>query len=177
VANPSWHVPKEIAEKEILPKGEAYMQKENMYFKDDIIVQRPGPNSALGLVKFDLKNNQAIYLHDTPSKKLFADAERHLSHGCVRVENPLEFARLLADTYGKRDVFERALSSGETKYIPLGVEIPVRMLYHTAYLDQSGQVAFRPDVYGRDDSLAEEMGLMPGMERRYEMISYDDVGP
>jgi murein L,D-transpeptidase YcbB/YkuD len=177
VVNPAWHVPKGIGEKEILPKGAAYMAKENMYVKDGQIIQRPGANSALGLVKFDLKNDDAIYLHDTPAKRLFAETERHLSHGCVRVENPLVFARLLADNFGRRAQFEQALVSGETKYLSLGAEIPVRMMYHTAYVDDAGALTFRPDVYGWDEKLGEKLGLMPSTRRNYQPSSYEDIGP
>jgi murein L,D-transpeptidase YcbB/YkuD len=178
VANPSWHVPKKIAEQEILPKGPDYMAKEDMYIgKEGEIVQRPGPKNALGIVKFDLKNDHAIYLHDTAAKSLFAQNERHLSHGCNRVENALEFAQMIADFAGKRDVFDRAIESGETKYISLGMQIPVRLMYHTAYTDEAGQIAFRPDVYGWDEAVAKAMGQMP-TTRYYALGSFDDdMGP
>ena len=141
------------------------------------LVQRPGPKSALGLVKFDLKNDQAIYLHDTPSKAAFALNERHLSHGCVRVDNAVEFAQMVADYAGKREQFEQALASGETKYIALGMQIPVRLMYHTAFADESGKVGFRPDVYGWDAKVAKAMGIDPST-RVYALGSYEpDMGP
>jgi murein L,D-transpeptidase YcbB/YkuD len=177
VVNPPWHVPKSIAEKEILPKGPEYMRRSNMAMKEDgQIVQAPGPNSALGQVKFDLKNDNAIYLHDTPSKKLFAQDERHLSHGCVRVENPLELARMLAAANGKTEQFETALASGETKYILLERQVPVRLLYHTAFVDEGGAVTFRSDVYGWDEAVARAVGMEPGGER--SLFAADaDFGP
>ena len=101
VANPNWTVPKKIAEEEILPKGAGYMRANNMTVRDDgFIVQQPGPDSALGLVKFDMDNPHAIYLHDTPAKALFGTDERHASHGCVRVEDAVGFARLVAGRNG-----------------------------------------------------------------------------
>jgi murein L,D-transpeptidase YcbB/YkuD len=177
VANPPWHVPKSIAEEEIFPKGEGYLAENNMYVKDGQIIQRPGPGSALGEVKFDLKNDYAIYLHDTPSKKLFAQSQRHLSHGCVRVENPLEFARLIAEQNGKLEEFERALASRDTKAIALGTEIPVRLLYHTAYLDETGAVAFRPDAYGWDEDIAKALGIETGRTRFMVAVLAAPLGP
>jgi murein L,D-transpeptidase YcbB/YkuD len=176
VANPAWHVPKSIAEKEIRPKGAEYMAKEDIYEKDGELIQRPGPDSALGIVKFDLKNDHAIYLHDTGAKKLFAASERHLSHGCVRVDHALEFGQMIADFAGKREAFDAAIQSGETKYISLGMTIPVRLMYHTAFVDDAGQVGFRPDVYGWDAKVAKAMGLMPST-RLYALGSYEDMGP
>jgi murein L,D-transpeptidase YcbB/YkuD len=177
VANPPWHVPKSIAEEEILPKGPEYMQANNMYFKGEQIIQSPGPDSALGIVKFDLKNDHAIYMHDTPTKKLFAQNERHLSHGCVRVENPLDLARMIAEQNGKLAEFEDGLASGKTKAVTLGTQIPVRLLYHTAYLDESGQVAFRPDVYGWDEKVAQALGMDPAAHRSLVAVLAAPLGP
>jgi murein L,D-transpeptidase YcbB/YkuD len=171
VANPPWHVPESIAEEEIFPKGEAYLLSNNMVVKDGKIIQSPGPGSALGEVKFDLKNDYAIYLHDTPTKKLFAQTERHLSHGCVRVENPLELARLIATQNGKLEEFEQKLASRDTGVVELATEIPVRLLYHTAYLDESGTVAFRADTYGWDEDVAEAMGLGKGNRRTFAALA------
>jgi murein L,D-transpeptidase YcbB/YkuD len=177
VANPPWHVPKSIAEEEILPKGPDYMRRNNMYFKGEQIIQSPGPDSALGVVKFDLKNDHAIYLHDTPTKKLFAQDERHLSHGCVRVENPLDLARMIAEQNGKLAEFEAGLESGKTKAVTLGTQIPVRLLYHTAYLEQTGKVAFRPDVYGWDEKVAQALGMDPAAQRSLVAVVAAPLGP
>ena len=102
VANPTWTVPRSIQEEEIAPKGEAYMRRENMEWRDGWIVQRSGPRNSLGLVKFDLRNDQEIYLHDTPAKALFGEADRHASHGCVRVDDALGFAALIARDSGSK---------------------------------------------------------------------------
>ena len=158
VANPPWNVPESIAEAEILPKGAGYMARNNMSFRNGRIVQAPGPESALGLVKFDLDNPHAIYLHDTPAKALFASAERHASHGCARVHNALAFARLIADHQGKREAFERALASGDERAVGLATPIPVRFLYHTVYLD-GGRLVFRHDDYGWDHRVATALRL------------------
>ncbi|WP_340646437.1 L,D-transpeptidase family protein [Phenylobacterium sp.] len=159
VLNPPWNVPASIARAEILPRGAAYLRRQNMYVTNGRVVQRAGPNAALGLVKFDMQNPYAIYLHDTPSKALFARAARHRSHGCVRVENAVEFARHLADQYGAAERFEAVLASGDTGVVQLGTSIPVRLLYHTAFVGDQGKVVYRSDPYGWDITLATALGL------------------
>jgi murein L,D-transpeptidase YcbB/YkuD len=159
IANPPWRVPTDIAAKEILPKGEGYMAREDMHMEDGRVVQAPGPKSALGLVKFDVEDPYDIYLHDTPSKSWFAQDERHRSHGCVRVENAVAFARGIASETGKADAFDQALGSQDTSEVALGQSIPVRLVYHTAYLDQSGRVLLGRDVYGTDAALAAALGF------------------
>jgi len=159
IANPPWRVPTDIAEKEIFPKGAAYMARQDMRVEDGRVVQAPGPKSALGLVKFDVEDPYDIYLHDTPSKSLFAARDRHRSHGCVRVKNAVPFARSLAAETGKADEFDQALASQDTREVDLGQSIGVRMLYHTAYLGPTGQVQLAPDVYGTDEQLATALGF------------------
>lgn len=159
VVNPPWRVPTDIAEKEILPKGPRYLAREHMHFVGNRIEQAPGPGSALGLVKFDVDDPYDIYLHDTPSKALFNQPERHRSHGCVRVQNAVNFARSVAAETGQADAFDQALATKETHEVPLGQTISVRMLYHTAYLDDGGTLTLAPDVYGTDDTLAAALGF------------------
>ena len=159
VANPPWNVPAGIAAKEILPKGAGYLASQDMYVQNGRVIQRPGPKAALGVVKFDLKNPYAIYLHDTPSKSLFASDARHRSHGCVRVHNAVEFARMLANDHGVLGEFDRKLSTGNTGTVALKEPIPVRLLYHTVYLDNAGRLVYLPDPYGWDQRLAKAVGL------------------
>jgi murein L,D-transpeptidase YcbB/YkuD len=150
-------------------------------------VQPSGPGNALGLVKFDLRNGHAIYLHDTPSKSLFLRDARHASHGCVRVHNALEFAEIIARDEGVLQQWQRAQrapppvrqrpaldENGQPvpqsaapaqrryvqRWIPLPREIPVRLLYRTAFVD-GGQIRFVRDVYGRDERVAVALGLPP----------------
>ncbi|MBK1644359.1 murein L,D-transpeptidase [Thiocapsa imhoffii] len=118
------------------------------------LVQRPGPNNALGRVKFMFPNRHAIYLHDTPSRALFARQRRTLSNGCVRVENPLEFAERILDRpawdlAGIKQVIER----GRTRYVELSESLPVLLYYLTAFADAQGIVQFRQDHYERDARL------------------------
>jgi murein L,D-transpeptidase YcbB/YkuD len=175
VANPPWTVPESIAKEEILPKGAAYMAKENIVMKNGKLVQEPGPKSALGLVKFDMINNEQIYLHDTPAKALFASSQRHASHGCSRVENAVEFARLIAQDDGKLEAFDKAMATKEETPVELSRQIPVRLLYHSAYVD-GGRVVFRTDPYAWDDKVAAALGL-PGQIRPRVKTHVADIGP
>jgi murein L,D-transpeptidase YcbB/YkuD len=122
-----------------------------------------------------MRNDQSIYLHDTPAKALFGQEERHRSHGCVRVQDALGFARMIADQQGRLDEWERALATGEETFVTLPAEIGVRLLYHTAFLD-GGRLRFRPDAYGWDDQVAEALGL-PARPRRTRPSHLSDVGP
>ncbi|HEX8667187.1 MAG TPA: L,D-transpeptidase family protein [Allosphingosinicella sp.] len=175
VANPPWTVPESIAEEEILPKGAAYMAREHITTKNGRLVQEPGPKSALGLVKFDLINPHQIYLHDTPAKALFASTERHASHGCARVENAIEFARLIASHDGVLEAFDKALATGKETPVPLKAKIPVRLLYHSAFWDGS-RVVFRTDPYAWDDKLAAALGLGGAVRQRVQTHVHD-IGP
>ena len=176
VANPTWTVPKSIVEDEISKKGGAWLARNNFVRKGDQWVQQPGPDNALGEVKFDMKNDHAIYLHDTPAKALFGQPERHESHGCVRVDGALEFARTLASADGKLAEFEKALASGDQTFVDLSKQIPVRLMYHTAYLGEDGRVHFAADVYGWDNDVAEALGY-DRRERAKVEHRGGDIGP
>ena len=175
VANPTWTVPRSIEEEEIAPKGEAYLARNNMVRRDGMIVQLSGPENALGLVKFDMRNDQSIYLHDTPAKALFAQDQRHFSHGCVRVQDALGFAEMIAQHEGVLDDWHEARAKEDETFVPLPREIPVRLLYHTAFLD-GGRIRFRPDEYGWDDDLAVAIGLA-AQPRQARRPRASDVGP
>ena len=116
--------------------------------------QDPGPKNALGRVKFMFPNDYAVYLHDTPSTTLFDAADRSFSSGCVRVENPLEFARLLLDDPAQWTdaAIAQALDSGRTQNVTLKRKIPVLLAYWTAWVDPQGRVNFRRDVYEQDSA-------------------------
>jgi murein L,D-transpeptidase YcbB/YkuD len=177
VANPTWTVPKGIAAQELAEKGQAWLDKNNFVMKDGMYVQQSGPKNSLGLVKFDMKDDEAIYLHDTPAKSLFSLSDRHRSHGCVRVENATQFATALAQQEGVLDEFQTAMQKDEETFVKLPKEIPVRLLYHTAFWDGS-RIQFRPDVYGWDENVAKALELAPGPPRKIEQPeSSDDIGP
>jgi L,D-transpeptidase YcbB len=160
VANPNWTVPRSIENNELGRLSEAALQRRHMSRRNGRIVQEPGPSNALGQVKLDMQNDQAIYLHDTPSKWAFQRNERHLSHGCVRVNDAVGFARIIADSQGKAADLDHALRDPKknTIFIQLAQAIPVRLLYFTAFFD-NGQVVFAPDPYGWDAKVAEALGL------------------
>lgn len=175
VANPTWTVPESIEQEEIAPKGAGYLARNHMERRDGRIVQMSGPHNALGLVKFDMRNDQAIYLHDTPAKALFARDQRHFSHGCVRVQDALGFADIIAQHEGVSDDWREARAKEDETFVALPREIPVRLVYHTAFFD-GGRIRFRPDAYGWDEDLAEALGL-PARARPARAAHAADVGP
>ncbi|MEO5707112.1 MAG: L,D-transpeptidase family protein [Alteraurantiacibacter sp.] len=116
------------------------------------VVQQPGPRNALGLMKIDMPNAHAIFLHDTPSRSLFAQPNRALSHGCVRVERALEFAMTLSILGGGPGV-EQAMGisrSGDYTRVPLTRQIPVYLAYFTLGVNDAGELTEFRDVYSRD---------------------------
>lgn len=158
VANPTWTVPRSIQREEIEPQGPGYLARNNMEMRDGWIVQKSGPRNSLGLVKFDMRNEHAIYLHDTPAKALFGEDMRLSSHGCVRVEDALGFAAMLAADQGVTSQWDEARAGGEESFVPLPRPIPVRLLYQTAFVD-GGRIRYRLDAYGWDNDVARALGL------------------
>jgi L,D-transpeptidase YcbB len=176
VAHPIWRVPESILEDELKEKSPAYVAAQGMEWRDDRLVQLPGPKNSLGQVKFDMRNDQAIYLHDTPAKTLFGRTERHRSHGCVRVQDAIGFALLLAHDDGILIDFQEALTKGEESFVKLKSEVPVRLMYRTAFLD-NGKVRLVDDAYGWDDDLAYALGYVRKPPRPKVKQEGDDVGP
>ncbi|MBC7920592.1 MAG: L,D-transpeptidase family protein, partial [Ferruginibacter sp.] len=180
VFSPDWTVPKSIIEKEMLPRireNTDYLEKHDLWvFKtweagdtipldpkavdwtdvkvaDYRVVQKPGPRNPLGLVKFMFPNPMAIYLHDTPADHLFGAEQRGLSHGCVRVEKPLELAEyLLREKEGEwgRDSLLVHRRAEKPRIVRLARKIPIRITYQTAWVDERGRVNFRADLYDHD---------------------------
>jgi murein L,D-transpeptidase YcbB/YkuD len=177
VAKPTWNVPEGIGVKELSTKSAGWLADNGFVQKDDKWVQQSGPKNSLGLVKFDMEDKEAIYLHDTPAKALFGMPERHRSHGCVRVQNAVQFATAIAQEQGISDQFNQAMSQDEEKFIKLKTPITVRLLYQTAFWDGS-TIQFRPDIYGWDDNIAKAIGLAPGVPIKIQQPeSSDDIGP
>jgi murein L,D-transpeptidase YcbB/YkuD len=167
VFSPYWNVPPSIVAKEILPameKNPNYLAKENMEItgNDDglpVIRQRPGPGNALGKVKFLFPNSFNIYLHDTPAKSLFNKDKRAYSHGCIRVREPEKLANYVLRNQPEwtPEKISEAMNSGEEKYVKVKDPIPVVITYYTAWVDESGRLNFREDIYGHDAKLAQKM--------------------
>lgn len=176
VANPTWTVPRSIENTELSGVGPAGLRERNMVRRDGWIVQLPGPENALGRAKFDMDNSYAIYLHDTPAKSLFDRTLRQLSHGCVRVENALAFARMLARHQGIEQEWREAQASDEERFVRLPDRLPVRLLYHPTYVEPSGEVRFVQDVYGWNDAIGQRLGF--GRSEAPRLVpDVEDLGP
>jgi murein L,D-transpeptidase YcbB/YkuD len=129
--------------------------------------QRPGPGNALGQVKFLFPNKHSVYMHDTPTKHLFNRPIRAYSHGCMRVRNPLEFAKLLLADQGWSEA--RIASTLETaldQHVALEHKLPVHISYFTAWIDEDGDVLGYRDVYGYDKQVRIALDLETN-ENRY----------
>jgi len=167
--NPPWNVPSSIQRNEIMPKlkrDPGYLARGNYVFRDERLVQLPGPKNALGQLKFEMPNPLDVYMHDTPDRRLFARPQRTLSHGCVRVEDPRDLARRLIDSNAwPETAIDQAIASGETQRVPLKQAIPVYVLYWTAFADPDGMVEFRDDIYGRDQRLAAALAALAAPPR------------
>ncbi|KQS24663.1 murein L,D-transpeptidase [Dyadobacter sp. Leaf189] len=164
VFSPYWNVPPSILKNEILPgikRNKNYLARHNMEWNGGSVRQKPGKSNSLGLVKFLFPNSYNIYLHDTPSKNLFAESQRAFSHGCIRLSEPKKLAEFLLrnDSTWTTDKITKAMNSGKEKYVRLrgSNEIPVFIGYFTAWVDHNGKVNFRKDIYGHDQKMAERL--------------------
>ncbi len=166
VLNPTWIVPISIqktmgqvsAHYAVVDRqtGHKFQGGDASNYKRYQIVQEPGPKNALGRVKFMFPNRHSVYLHDTPNKGLFARSSRALSHGCVRVQDPVKLAEILLDGSGwDRTRIDQVIEEGRTRYVNLAQGLPVLIYYLTAVADQQGKVNFRQDFYDRDPRLIE----------------------
>jgi murein L,D-transpeptidase YcbB/YkuD len=187
VLNPYWSVPSGIARREILPavkKDPSYLAREGF----DVLAaggpavpidpatidwselsaarlpyvfrQRPGPGNSLGRIKFVFPNPYDVYLHDTPARSLFEREVRAFSHGCIRLQNPLELAdRLLAgDPAWTPERLRAEIASGRKQSVRLPAPLPIHVVYFTAWVDGAGTLHFRNDVYGRDAAVLDALG-------------------
>jgi murein L,D-transpeptidase YcbB/YkuD len=118
--------------------------------------QEPGPNNALGDVKFMFPNRYNVYLHDTPSRELFAQTERGFSSGCIRIERPLEFAEYLLrqDPQWTGEGIRSAIGRRVETAVMLPEPVPIHIQYWTAWVGEDGLLQFRRDLYGRDAVVA-----------------------
>ena len=179
VFNPTWTVPYSIATKEMLPairRDPNYLADRNFEVRDRggnlvdpasidwdsvsprsfgyTFVQRPGLTNALGEIKFMFPNQYSVYLHDTPSKSLFDQTGRTFSHGCVRVENPFDFAEVLLGPDGwDADSVQEERMRRQTRSVHLSTPMPVLLLYWTAEVGSNGETRFYDDVYERDQAV------------------------
>jgi murein L,D-transpeptidase YcbB/YkuD len=187
VVNPYWHVPRSIAVKDLLPRikrDPSYLAQQKLrVFRgwgleapevDPATVdwsavtpnafpfrisQDPGPINALGRIKFMFPNKFNVYLHDTPAGPLFEETRRDFSHGCIRIQKPIELAEYLLrkDPRWDRGELLRALDEGVERTVPLPEPMPVHILYWTAWADEDRTIQFRRDIYGQDAPLLEAL--------------------
>lgn len=162
ILNPYWGIPTSIVKNEIIPniqRNPNYLANNNMEVVDGNYRQKPGKNNALGKIKFMFPNNYHIYLHDTPSKRLFGETNRAFSHGCIRVENPKRLAYYLLKNNAEWDIprIEKILKTDIQTGIRIEPIVPVYIAYFTAWVDEKGQLNFRKDLYDLDKKLAEEI--------------------
>ncbi|TKC03994.1 L,D-transpeptidase [Pedobacter frigoris] len=175
--NPIWNIPQSIATNEISKYAAAdryYLANNNIdVYKDGELVQdtelidwtaadagkvykfkqRPGDDNSLGKIKFLFDNQSSVYLHDTPAKAAFNQSMRAVSHGCVRVEKPLELARALFGEGSKFEFIKKQMENKdnpEAKDLALPKKVPVYLTYYTCWTDANGTLQFRKDIYGQD---------------------------
>lgn len=166
VFNPYWYVPNSIATKEIAPKlrrDPGYLARnhyEPIPGRSGLALrQRPGADNALGRIKFLFPNRFNVYLHDTPSRSLFDRTQRTFSHGCIRVEKPLELGDwVLQGTEWTPEALRAAIDTGRNREIALAQPILVHVAYWTAWVDGAGVLQMRRDVYERDEPLENALG-------------------
>jgi L,D-transpeptidase YcbB len=206
VLNPTWSVPRSIVEEEIvsgLRKDSSYLKKRNfkvyksgkqvsldeltgkdiLSSKSYLLVQDPGLGNALGKIKFMFKNPFGVYLHDTPTRAPFKYVNRAVSHGCMRVEKPIQLAdyllkdnskwildylkieigqkvddqNIIANFKQKRNELRKNSSYGVTTEVKLNNPIPLFVDYYTLWVDKDGKLNYREDVYARDKILKERL--------------------
>jgi murein L,D-transpeptidase YcbB/YkuD len=190
IFRPYWDVPRSITLREELPKiraHPAYLAAQHLEIVSGAtdaatplpvtaasiqalasgaarLRQRPGPDNALGLIKFDLPNRYDVYLHSTPAQQLFLRRRRAFSHGCIRVSDPVALAALvLRGTPGDWTParIKAAMNGPRTFRVRLARPIRVIILYGTVLAKEDGEVLFFHDIYGQDRRLERLLGLAP----------------
>jgi murein L,D-transpeptidase YcbB/YkuD len=185
IFRPYWNVPISITRKEIIPdlrKKPGYMTKhafELVTRQDQVVTadisdssviarlrsgdleirQRPGPGNSLGLIKFVFPNDYNVYMHGTPEHASFAHADRAMSHGCIRVQDPAGLAAwvLQGNPDWTNEKIKEAMDASQSQRVNLPRPIPVLILYSTAAVDENGEVGFFADIYGQDAKLQQEL--------------------
>ena len=185
VFSPTWTLPQTILWEDVIPairKDASYLEMNDMKVFDHeekevdfeeipwdklegeedfpyFIRQGPGGINPLGKVKFMFPNEYSIYIHDSPARELFSQDDRTFSSGCIRMENPFEFARILLEgTDWNGEKIREAMDSGDEKRVDLAEAKDVWLLYLSIW-DDEGRVEMRKDIYGMDRELAEALSL------------------
>jgi len=203
VFQPRWNVPDSIKIKELLPglrAGGNPLRRQGLvmerngrrinptslnWYRSDIryynVYQPPGGRNALGVVKFLFPNAHAVYLHDTPSKSLFKADVRAFSHGCMRVQNPVQMAEVLLNEdkgWDKATVDKLALNGPEENHIELDRPIPVHITYFTAHVADDGTIESFGDIYGHEKRITLALqGRWNAIDINKEpKVTPDDIG-
>jgi murein L,D-transpeptidase YcbB/YkuD len=173
--NPTWNIPDTIAAREYVPlmrQDSTILERMGLnvsYNRDNTIhiSQPPGPNNALGQLRFNFPNKFFVYQHDSNEKYLFAKPVRDSSHGCMRVQDPVKYAEVLLEIARPREGFTkeriRGMFGNAEIEVRLPISIPVHVTYQTAFVDKEGKLQFREDIYGRDKAL---LAILKSDERK-----------
>jgi murein L,D-transpeptidase YcbB/YkuD len=189
VFSPYWNIPENILREETLPRvarDHDFLERNNIEvvgtsgtldpgeidWSDESITsnlrfrQRPGPDNALGLVKFIFPNHFNIYLHDTPTDRLFARPHRAFSHGCIRIENPVGLAEyvLRDQPQWTAQRITTAMNAGHEQHVKLKQPLPVHIGYWTAWVEPDGSVTYTDDPYHIDEGHARVLTKAPPRE-------------
>jgi murein L,D-transpeptidase YcbB/YkuD len=173
--NPTWNVPPSIIYNEYLPalqQDPTVLERMGLRLEHNRdgsihISQPPGERNALGRIRFNFPNKFLVYQHDTPDKNLFAKEERAFSHGCMRVQNPDQYASILLNITEPNAHYTpekiRSMYGQSEIDLKFPTPIPVNITYQTAFVDDEGNLQLRKDVYGRDATM---LSLLRGGKNR-----------
>lgn len=191
VFSPTWTVPTSITRTEIIPavkKNRNYLASKNMKLLNSsggvvnpasidwakvnpktfpyTVRQEPGESNALGLAKFMFPNKHSVYIHDTPSRSLFEREDRALSHGCIRIQRPFDFAKFLLshDPTWTDERIQQSMRQSKEVTVKLNRKIPVAIIYMTYWANGGGEMFFRKDIYGRDAEIAKALKESKGIK-------------
>lgn len=191
VFSPTWTVPTSITRTEIIPavkKNRNYLASKNMKLLNSsggivdpasidwakvnpktfpyTVRQEPGESNSLGLAKFMFPNKHSVYIHDTPSRSLFEREDRALSHGCIRIQRPFDFAKFLLshDPTWTDERIRQAMRQPKEVTVTLNRKIPVAIIYMTYWANGGGEMFFRSDIYGRDAEIAKALKESKGIK-------------
>ena len=163
--NPTWNVPPSIINNEYLPalqQDPTVLDRMGLKLQQNRdgtihISQPPGERNALGRIRFNFPNKFLVYQHDTPDKNLFSRDVRAFSHGCMRVQNPDQYAAILLNIAMPNEHYTpekiRAMYGNSERNINFPTPIPVNLTYQTAFVDGTGHLQIRRDIYGRDAAM------------------------
>ena len=184
--NPTWNVPPSIVYNEYLPalqQDPTVLERMGLRLSQNRdgsvhISQPPGAGNALGRIRFNFPNKFLVYQHDTPDKHLFAHDTRAYSHGCMRVQNPDQYAEALLGIALPKDNYSaariRSMYGNSEIDIKFPTPLPVHIVYHTAFVDDAGHLQTRKDIYGRDARL---LDVLRGGDRQNMEMAVSHAQP